>query len=98
MERRIDDADKPLTVEEVRGELNIRFERLNMKTSKNEEGEILGEQDLFCGQFRRKCRNRCQVSHKSSQCKNRSNHNGGNRGNGTGTNFCSYCRKLSHNK
>jgi hypothetical protein len=38
MERRVGDADKPLTVEEVRGELNLRFERLNMKTSRNEEG------------------------------------------------------------
>jgi hypothetical protein len=36
MERRVDDADKPLTVEEVRGEFNLRLERLNMKTSRNE--------------------------------------------------------------
>jgi hypothetical protein len=36
IERRVGDADKPLTVEEVRGELNQRFERLNMKTSRNE--------------------------------------------------------------
>jgi hypothetical protein len=43
MERRVDDADKPLTVEEVRGELNLRFERLNMKTSRNLEGEVLEE-------------------------------------------------------
>jgi hypothetical protein len=44
MERRVGDADKPLTVEEVRGELNLRFERLNMKTSRNEEGEVMEEQ------------------------------------------------------
>jgi hypothetical protein len=31
MERRVGDADKPLTVEEVRGELNLKFERLGMK-------------------------------------------------------------------
>jgi hypothetical protein len=30
MERRVGDANKPLTVEEVRGELNLRFERFNM--------------------------------------------------------------------
>jgi hypothetical protein len=35
MERRVGDADKALTVEEVRGELNLRFERLSMKTSRN---------------------------------------------------------------
>jgi hypothetical protein len=34
MERRVGDADKALTVEEVRGELNLRFERLTMKTSR----------------------------------------------------------------
>jgi hypothetical protein len=31
MDRRMGNTDKPLTVEEVRGELNLRFERLNMK-------------------------------------------------------------------
>jgi hypothetical protein len=35
MERRVGDADKPLTVEEVRGESNLRFEKLNMKTSRS---------------------------------------------------------------
>jgi hypothetical protein len=54
MERRVGDADKPYTVEEVRGKLNLRFERLNMKTSRNEKGSVLGEQALFSGQFKRK--------------------------------------------
>jgi hypothetical protein len=31
-------------VEEVKGELNLIFERLNIKTSRNEEGEVLEEQ------------------------------------------------------
>jgi hypothetical protein len=87
MERRVGDADKPLIVEEVRGELNLRFERLNMKTSRNKEGEVLEEQALFSGQFKGKCRNCGQVGHKSFQCKNHSNHNGGNNGNRTGANF-----------
>jgi hypothetical protein len=47
MERRVADADKPLIVEEVRGELNLRFERLKIKTSRNEEGEALEEKALF---------------------------------------------------
>jgi hypothetical protein len=38
MERRVGDVDEPLTVEEVRGELNLRFERLSIKTSRNKEG------------------------------------------------------------
>jgi hypothetical protein len=44
MERRFGDADKPLTAEVMRGELNLRFERLNMKTSRNEEGKVSKEQ------------------------------------------------------
>jgi hypothetical protein len=40
MERSVSDADKRLTVEEVRGKLNLRFERLNTKTSINEESKI----------------------------------------------------------
>jgi hypothetical protein len=40
MEIIIGDADKPLIVEEVNGGLNFRYERLNMKTSRNEESEV----------------------------------------------------------
>jgi hypothetical protein len=34
LEKSIGDKDKPLTVEEMRAELSLRFERLNMKPSK----------------------------------------------------------------
>jgi hypothetical protein len=66
---------------------------LNMKTSTNEEGEVLEEQALFSGQFKGKCRNCVHVGHKSFHCKDCSNHNGGNNGNGTGANFCLCCRE-----
>jgi hypothetical protein len=98
MERRFGDADKSLTVKEVREELNLRFERLNMKTSRNEEGEVLDVEALFSGQLKGKHQNCGQDGHKSFQGKNRLNHNGGNNGNGTGTNFCSYYRKPGHDK
>jgi hypothetical protein len=55
MERRVGDADKPIKVEEVRGKLNLIFERLNMKTSRNEESDVLEEQALFRGRFKGKC-------------------------------------------
>jgi hypothetical protein len=58
----------------------------------------LEEKALFSGQFKGKCRNCGQVGHKSFQCKNCSNHNDGNNGNITGTNFRSYCRKPGHDK
>jgi hypothetical protein len=41
MERRVGDTDKTLTVEDVRGESNFRFKKLNMKSSRNEEGKVL---------------------------------------------------------
>jgi hypothetical protein len=88
----------PFTVEEVRGEQNIRFERLNMKTSRNKEFQVLEEQALFSSQFKGRSRKCGQLGHKSFQCKNRSSHNGGNNGNGIGTNFCLYCRKPGHEK
>jgi hypothetical protein len=69
-----------------------------MKTSRNEEGEVLEEHALFSGKLKGKCQSCGQVGHKSFQCKNRSSHNGENNGNGTGTNFCSYCRKPGHDK
>jgi hypothetical protein len=92
------DADKPLTVEEVKGELNLRYERLNMKNSRNGEGKVLEKQALLSGQFKGKCQICGQVGHKSFQCKNRSFHNVGNNRNRTGANFCLYCRKPGHDK
>jgi Zinc knuckle len=96
MERRVGGIEKPLTVEEIRGELSLRYERLNMKSSNNPEGEVL-EQNAFCsGQFKGKCRNCGQIGHKLFQCKNRGSHHGGNNGNSNGGIFCTYCHKPGH--
>jgi hypothetical protein len=39
MERRVGYDEKPLKIEEIRGELILRFERMNMKSSSNKEVE-----------------------------------------------------------
>jgi hypothetical protein len=44
MERRVGDSERPLTVEEIRGELSLRFERLNNSKA---EGEVFEEHALF---------------------------------------------------
>jgi DNA-binding cell septation regulator SpoVG len=81
MERRVRDIEKPLTVEEIRGELSLRFESLNISKA---EGEVLEEHALFGGQFKGKRQNCGQLGHKSFQCKNRAIYNGGNNGNSSG--------------
>jgi hypothetical protein len=98
MERRVGDVEKPLTIEEIRGELGLRYERMNMKSSRNKEVEGFEENAFFSGQFKGKCRNCGLIGHKLFQCKNQGSHNGGNNGNSSGGNFCSYCRKPGHDK
>jgi hypothetical protein len=43
VEKRVGDAEKPLTVEEIKAELSLQFERLNMNANGNKEGEVLEE-------------------------------------------------------
>jgi hypothetical protein len=52
MEKRIGDKEKTLTVEEIRADLSLRFERLNMNSSENGDVEDLEEHALFSGQFK----------------------------------------------
>ena len=98
MERRVGDKEKPLTVEEIRAELSLRFERLNMGSTNNDDKDVMEDQALFSGQFKGKCRNYGQIGHKSYQCKNRGKNNGGNNGNSNTSIYCTYCRKTGHLK
>ena len=71
MERRIGDKEKPLTIDEIRDELNLRFERLSMKSASNNESDVLEEQALFSGRFKGVCRNCGMIGHKSVNCNKR---------------------------
>jgi gag-polypeptide of LTR copia-type len=73
MERWVGDKEKSLTVEEIRTELSLRFERLNMASTNNNDKEVMEDQALFSGQFKGKCKNCGQFGHKSYQYKNRGN-------------------------
>ena len=105
MEKRLNDKTNPLTVDEIRDDLNLRFERLNEKTNNNEDED---NQDVafFGGQFKGKCRNCGVIGHKARDCKSKSYQNGGQnggnqnnfQGNSNQSTYCSYCRRTGHHK
>jgi Zinc knuckle len=76
MEKRLNDKMNPLTVDEIRYDLNLRFETLNQKTNDNENGNNQ-EVAFFGGQFKRKCRNCDEIGHKARECKDKFSQNGG---------------------
>jgi hypothetical protein len=57
MERTVCKVNLPITNEEVRGEWNLRCERLNMKSTSHVEGKVLEEQALFIGKYKGKSQN-----------------------------------------
>ena len=63
LEKRIGSKESPLTIEELKEELKLRFERLSSKM------ELGKEQSLFTTQFKEKCRNCGKLGHKAAQCK-----------------------------
>jgi hypothetical protein len=63
MERRVGDVEKSLTIEEIRGELSLRFESMNIKSSNNREGNNFEETAFFTGKFKGKCCNCGHVGH-----------------------------------
>jgi hypothetical protein len=84
MERRFENVEKPLTIEEIRIELSLRYERLNMKSTIGREAEVLEHNSFFSRQFKGKCRNYGQVGHKSFPNKNRGSHHGEDNGKSSG--------------
>ena len=52
-------------MEEITAELSLRLERLNINKSETDEDNILEEHALFSKQFKGKCRNCGQISHKA---------------------------------
>ena len=88
LEKRIGSKDNPLSIEELKEELNLRFERLSTKKN-DDSGE---ENALFTSQFKGKCRTCGKIGHKSTQCKSK---HGKDEKNDV---FCNYCKRPGHVK
>jgi hypothetical protein len=68
----------PLTIDEIRDNLKLRFERLNIKSNEGSESEVVENLALFCGQLKGKYRNCGDIGHKPQDCKIKTQQNGGN--------------------
>jgi hypothetical protein len=64
MEKRVTDKSNPLTIDGIRDNLNLRFERLNEKQNEESENDNNQEVAFFVGQFKGKFRNCGQYSAK----------------------------------
>lgn len=86
IEKRIGSKDNSLSIEELKEELSLRFERLSTKQN-DHSGE---ENALFTLQFKGQCRNCGKVGHKASGCKPK---HGRDKKNDV---VCKYCKRPGH--
>ena len=71
MEKRIGNKENPLTIDELKEDLNLRYERLSSKSESTRNDDYGEEKALFVTQFKGKCRNCGKLGHKSAQCKSK---------------------------
>jgi gag-polypeptide of LTR copia-type len=88
LEKQIGNKENPLSIEDLKEELNQQFERLS--TSQNDN---LGEESaLFTSQFKGKCRNCGKFGHKAALCKSKQVKDE------KSDIMCNYCKKSGHVK
>jgi hypothetical protein len=69
IEKRGGDSEKPLSSEEIKAELGLCFERLNVSSNQSNDNVVMEEHAFFSGQYKVKCHNYGQIGHKATQCK-----------------------------
>jgi len=92
LEKRIGDERNPLTIEELKEELTLRYERMASKTDHTKIKGSIEEKALFMGHFKGKCRNCGKLGHKASQCKSKQVEEK------KADVICNYCKKPGHVK
>jgi hypothetical protein len=105
MEKKVMDKSNPLTIDEIRDDLNLRFERFNEKQNEENENDNNQEVAFFDGQFKGKCRNCGVIGYKVKDCKLKMNNGGQNSGNHNNFQkyesngaYCTYCHLPGHIK
>ena len=76
LEKRLGNKDEPLTIDEVRADLSLRYEKINKKDDKDEEvHKESGNGDKALGTYEKKFKGRCNYcgihGHKLINCKSR---------------------------
>jgi len=101
----LDDLHDPLTLEELREELCLKFEMMNRRGKLGiAQGQQAEEHALFAGGFKGKCNNCGKIGHKARDCRdkkgNKTNNKADNQGNNSNDGDknveCFYCKKKGH--
>ena len=92
LEKHIGNKESPLTIEELKEELNLRFERLSSKMESIKKLEPGEDKALFTTQFKGEYRNCGKLGHKAAQCKSKQVKEEKN------DIICNYCKKPGHVK
>jgi hypothetical protein len=106
LRKRLDDLIDPLTLEELREELCLKFEMMNRrgKLGISQGGHHGEEHALFAGGFKGKCNNCGKIGHKAKDCRDKKgnqdkkdgNHQSNNNNDGDKNVECFYCKRKGH--